>query len=223
MLTVVTMKWSDPGNGRHYKAEHVEGLRRMFEKHLTVPHRFVCVSDDPDVSGYHPIWEAPDVKGRFSLRNYVKLGLFGAPGKLVGDMLLYCDLDTVIRRNIDDLVTDDELKVFRYKQRPYLQGALIQLHSGCAPWVWHSAHNQSVIDEAEQLHHGTDQAVMSSWFYQWVINGQIPCWTEADGITIGDQLTDWRVYCATAWPKPWDRESPVVNTYRSEANESAID
>lgn len=190
----------------------------MFARHISIPHRFVCVSDDKHAPGYVPIWPMPEVHGRFRERNYVKLGLFGEPGRELGDRLLFSDIDTVIRANIDDLITDDEIKVLWYRERDYLQGAFIQLRGGMLPEVWAAANDQGAVTEAEALHHGTDQAIMSKFLYNRVVRGDVPHWSEDDGFTINDATPiNWRVYCAAAWPKPWDKGSPVKPLYYRES------
>ena len=41
-LTVACLKW-----GRKYGVDYVNILRDMVRRHLAVPHRFVCLTDDP--------------------------------------------------------------------------------------------------------------------------------------------------------------------------------
>lgn len=90
MITVACVRTGDK-----YGIEYVEKLRDMVARHLSIPHRFICVTDQPEplddvemipVSGELPGWWAkmalfsPDLRG---------------PGRC-----LYFDLDTVI---IDDI------------------------------------------------------------------------------------------------------------------------
>ena len=42
MLTVCCVKWGDK-----YPAEYVHKLQNGVSRHLTIPHRFVCFTDDP--------------------------------------------------------------------------------------------------------------------------------------------------------------------------------
>ena len=78
-----------------YTAEWVDKLQRGVQRNLTIPHRFVCLSDCPVncerielVSGDYGFWS--------------KMQLF-QPGLLTGPTL-YIDLDTVICGNIDQVV-----------------------------------------------------------------------------------------------------------------------
>ena len=47
-LTVVTWKWSVPGYRSDFCAEHVNVLRRMVARHYSRPHRFCCVTNEPE-------------------------------------------------------------------------------------------------------------------------------------------------------------------------------
>ena len=52
MLTVCCFLWADP-QGKcnavyRYGREHVAALARMVRRHLTMPHEFVCVTDEPE-------------------------------------------------------------------------------------------------------------------------------------------------------------------------------
>ena len=41
MATILCMKW-----GKKYGPEYVNRLHSMVSRHLTIPHRFVCLTDD---------------------------------------------------------------------------------------------------------------------------------------------------------------------------------
>lgn len=78
-------------SGGEYTRAHVAALKQQIEKHLQIPHRFVCLSD-VDVPCD---WIA--LKYRWP-KWWAKLELFRPD--VAGD-LLYVDLDTAIVRNID--------------------------------------------------------------------------------------------------------------------------
>lgn len=100
--TVVCMKW-----GTIYGPEYVNILAAMVKRHLTVPHRFVCFTDDtkginkdietrpiPEI----PLGSAPIFSGWRKLASLSpKLGLTGT--------VLFLDLDLVIMENIDCFFT----------------------------------------------------------------------------------------------------------------------
>ena len=47
MITFVTWKWNDHGNGRKFECHHVNVLARQVRVHYPKPHRFVCITNDP--------------------------------------------------------------------------------------------------------------------------------------------------------------------------------
>jgi hypothetical protein len=81
--------------GKLYSTRYVEALRNMVARNLSLPHRFVCLTDVADV----PCERIPLVTGWPGF--YGKIELF-RPGLFRGPVL-YFDLDTVIHRSIDDL------------------------------------------------------------------------------------------------------------------------
>lgn len=94
MLTVICVR-----TGNKYGIEYVEKLRAMVGRHLSIPHRFVCLTDQPDTcDGVEFI----DISRHGLVGWYAKLLVFNrevsGPGRL-----LYFDLDMVICGNIDAL------------------------------------------------------------------------------------------------------------------------
>ncbi|HWH07182.1 MAG TPA: hypothetical protein VNU47_01500 [Candidatus Paceibacterota bacterium] len=79
-----------------YNAEWVRRLQAGVSKHLSVPHRFVCLTNNPEIDGIQtkpltdnlPAW-------------WAKIELF-KPGQFEGPVL-YLDLDTMICGSIDEL------------------------------------------------------------------------------------------------------------------------
>lgn len=87
--------------GNKYGSEYVERLRNMVNRHLTIPHEIVCLTDDQ-----HPI---SGVRSILMLdQGYVKkwwhkIHMFDPRLPLQG-RVLYLDLDLVISGSIDQLV-----------------------------------------------------------------------------------------------------------------------
>ena len=94
-MRVVCVKWGDK-----YSALWVQRLKGMVSRHLSIPHEFVCMTDNP-VDGIDCIECAPDLPSWWS-----KVGLF-RPGLLPG-LNLYLDLDVVITASIDDMVKEND-------------------------------------------------------------------------------------------------------------------
>lgn len=84
--------------GGRYDASWVAKLQRGVERHLSLPNRFVCLSDVPVPCDRIPL--ETDWPGWWS-----KIEMF-RPGLLTG-ATVYLDLDTVIVGSIDGLASDD--------------------------------------------------------------------------------------------------------------------
>lgn len=102
-VNVICMKW-----GNKYGPDYVNRLYSMVERHLTIPHRFVCFTDDAAglVPGIEtmPIPPLPLPESHKNLP-WRKIGLFSPKlGDLTG-LTLFLDLDLVIVDNINDLFT----------------------------------------------------------------------------------------------------------------------
>lgn len=119
MITVVCFLWVDPEDryaGRvTYTAQHVNVLRSMLERHFTVTHRLVCVTDTPEGIDERVAIAKPDPRlhpqdGGQGGRRFPKLSIFreDAATWLGGERLLMLDLDMVITGNINHLVNRDE-------------------------------------------------------------------------------------------------------------------
>ena len=94
-LNVVCIKW-----GTKYPPEYVNHLARAVRRHLTLPHRFVCLTDDPrgidaDVET-KPL--AEELPGWWN-----KLALFQPRVHDLEGTLLFIDLDMVVVGNLDGL------------------------------------------------------------------------------------------------------------------------
>lgn len=95
-ITVVCIKV-----GTKYPASYVNILKNMVERNLSVPHRFVCITDDP--TGVH----CDTVEAMYSRGWWTKLSLFAPNAYDFTGKILYLDLDIVIRDNINKLANYD--------------------------------------------------------------------------------------------------------------------
>lgn len=75
----------------------------MTRRHLSLPHRFVCLTDDPHAldDGIHVI-SIPETPLEFC---WTKLLMFSPQTPEIGSTILYLDLDVVVTRRIDELLT----------------------------------------------------------------------------------------------------------------------
>lgn len=103
MNTVLCMKW-----GTVYGPEYVDKLHSMVQRHLSLPHRFVCLTDDR--AGIDPATEcrplpAIELPGVPSFSGWRKLSSFSPELNDLGGPILFLDLDLVITDNIDVFFT----------------------------------------------------------------------------------------------------------------------
>ena len=101
--------------GDKYTFPYVRNLHSMVERNLTIPHKFICFTDNTVIHRrkefkntnieFKP-FKRHDFQGWFN-----KLQLFSPQSQLDGDTL-YMDLDIVIMKNIDCFPTIGESKNF---------------------------------------------------------------------------------------------------------------
>ena len=91
MLTVACVL--SPGR---YDETWVRKLKAGVDRHLTIPHRFVCLTNEP-IEGIETVNLIHDWPGWWSKIELFRPGLFDYP-------VLYLDLDTMVCGNIDPLI-----------------------------------------------------------------------------------------------------------------------
>lgn len=159
-IAICTYWWRpDPGSkfAAPYTVDDVRSLQRMVAKHLTVPHEFLCITDQPDLFANDtairavPIDDSTHVPGRC----FVRLMTFHPNGRSIfgADKLLQIDLDTLIVGNMDHLVArDDNLVLWRNpgrvpwegglgamgQGRPYYNASMLLHRCGSMPDIWES-------------------------------------------------------------------------------------
>jgi hypothetical protein len=98
---VVCMKW-----GTMYDGPYVNNLYSMVQRHLTIPHRFVCFTDNS--AGFlrgienFPL-PGPDLMGGGRFGSWNKLALFAPKLADLQGPTLFLDLDLIVVSNIDCL------------------------------------------------------------------------------------------------------------------------
>ena len=97
-VNVICMKW-----GSKYGPEYVNTLFSMVKRHLSLPFRFVCLTDDADgfaegVESFPiPPLDIPDGPER----GWDKLVTFSSPLYDLEGQVLFLDLDVLVVDNID--------------------------------------------------------------------------------------------------------------------------
>src|SRR5688572_1549925 len=110
MLTILGWLWKSRGD-YSYTPTHANIWARMIHRNLTLPHRFVCVTDTPEAD-FDPLitpvrlWDDwRDVKanwGEKKVNCYVRLKAFSEEAReLIGQRFVSVDLDLVVLGNDD--------------------------------------------------------------------------------------------------------------------------
>ena len=159
-LTVLCFKWFDPDfrNNQYYvyDARYVNRLRSMLERHLHIPHKLVCVTDD--AAGLDPGIETvklpPEVKAFGTY--YPKLLAFHPAGRwLFGRRILLMDLDVVIVRDLDPLLdTDVPFKAWETNKVPpdrkaRFNTSFVLMDAGAFPQVWERFNGEKCLRQAD--------------------------------------------------------------------------
>jgi hypothetical protein len=99
MVNVICMKW-----GTRYGPEYVNHLASMVRRHLTLPHRFVCFTEDTTgIAAGVETRSLPAVfpRGTGPERYWNKLGIFARPLADINGPVLALDLDLVVVGSLD--------------------------------------------------------------------------------------------------------------------------
>ncbi len=98
MNYVVCLKY-----GNKYSAEYVNVLHSMVSRNLTIPHEFVCYTEDP--SGIKPEVTVKKLKLIQGVHGWWYKPMFFDPDLELKGTILFLDLDLIIFENIDKLFT----------------------------------------------------------------------------------------------------------------------
>jgi hypothetical protein len=196
LITVCLWHW-----GQRYGPQHLVKMRSMLSRHLSLPHRIVCITDRPQ--------DAPAGMQTFDVAQTVKapdfncirrMWLYAGPQKKgrpwpgdLGDRLLQLDLDVVLTASIDPLIDRPEDFVIwksestRQPHRPHgwaYNATVMLLTPGARADVWerYHANPKQCAKEADadgwDVKCNSDQAIAT-----YLLRSQpVATWTIADGI-----------------------------------------
>ena len=149
--------------GTKYSLDYVQVLYNMVQRHLTIPHKFICFSDH--------VKPQKILKGDIEFRKFRfhdydgwwnKMQLFSEEANLVGPCL-YMDLDVVILDNINELATfgDDMtfgvINDFNIKTEEYNSSIMKFNNEVATKLVW----NKFLEDKTDLMKLQGDQNAMS--------------------------------------------------------------
>jgi len=241
MLDVVCFKYkSKRAYHSTFGPQAVNALSHMVSRHLRLPHRFSCITDDAtgldeDICVI-PIWnDYADVRNPslpMGPSCYRRLKLFSAEARtLIGERILCLDLDMVITADItplidvpDDLVMADGITLEKDARtlKPYCRynGSMMLLTAGAHTHVWDSFDpltSPRISNAAGQK--GTDQG----WISHCMGPG-VRTWKRADGIYSyrnhvathrGVCPRDARVVLFCGRTNPWSPEAQALGWVRA--------
>jgi hypothetical protein len=129
-VNIVCLKW-----GSKYPSDYVNRLYGMVQRTLTLPHRFVCVTDDR--SGLHPAIEVRPIENEDLSGWWHKVALFKPRFYDLAGTALFLDLDTVIIEGLDNffLLPGDVCMITDWSPSHH-NSAIFRLELGSHPEVW---------------------------------------------------------------------------------------
>lgn len=206
VLTVVGWLWKQDKGTSAYTPERANIWARMIDRHLTLPHRFVLLTDQPDADYCSliepiPLWddwrtlESP--LGISKPSCYTRLKAFSAEaGEIIGKRFVSIDLDCVVLKNLDSLFDRDE--DFLIYRRPIqmvpqdeintYQGSMWMMTAGARSRVWNEF-NGRASQRAARAYLGTDQA----WI-RHILGPDEAGWNQSDGVYSWTNLRDRQEY-----------------------------
>lgn len=186
-----------------YGIEHLRVWRDMVDRHLSLPHEFVCITDQPEQvpDGVRsvPLW--PDLLEYGGC--FVRLRAFSeyVGRELIGGRFVSMDLDCAVIGNLDPIFDRPEPLVL-YKMPNRVQGSMWMMDPGSYPEFWDDLDTgrltlflkKSAYGLIKQYIHGpsmragfdigTDQSWMSYKLTQLpdAKRDRVGFWTHEDGV-----------------------------------------
>lgn len=189
-LTVLCWKWRPSAGYRSsFGAEAVNVLRRMVARHYARPHRFCCVTNDPDgldsdvvvIPDREDFKDVPSPHGGQNPSCYRRLRMFAPDaGEVFGPRFVSLDIDCVIVRDMAPVWDRDESFVIWGDTNPktLYNGSMIMLKAGARSKVWEKFDpKRSPLEAHASGNFGSDQA----WISYCLGKGEAK-WTQADGV-----------------------------------------
>lgn len=168
-LTIVGWLWRDEQCAAQYRPEHVNAWARMIHQHLSIPHRFVLVTDQPDAD-YDPLittvplwddWrEVPNPKwGPKKPKCYVRLKAFSKEAReILGPRFVSIDLDCLVLGSLDALfMRKEDFLICKRIHPTYYNGSMWMMTAGARSFVWEDFNGAQSVAEAQKFI-GSDQA-----------------------------------------------------------------
>jgi hypothetical protein len=179
LLAVCCFQWNS--GYREYKPEYVNILARGYKRNLSIPHRFVCVTEETkgfsrDVEVFPLPPEALEAarlaspEGPRFPASYRRLWAFSEQAKVLGDWILMTDIDCVVTGQVDPLIQyalDKHHDFVGWRPSSLwgvedrIAGGNWLLRTGTRTEVWTGFCKESAIRARQAGYRGSDQAYLS--------------------------------------------------------------
>lgn len=181
MISVVCWLWPGPDPRRQYSPKHVNVLQRMLARTLSIPHRFICVSDELEgFSDNVEVIETPinaRIVGQFASPEgprfpacYRRLWNFSPDAApVLGERILAIDIDLIVLQDLAPILARDEdfvgvRPLMKWGNPHRVAGGMYLLRTASRPDVWHRFHHAplaSITAARAAGFRGSDQAWLS--------------------------------------------------------------
>ena len=178
-LAVVCWQWNV--GYREYKPEYVNALARGYKRNLSMPHRFVCIteetkgfSSDVEVFPLPPesleAARLPSPEGPRFPASSRRLWGFSEQAKVLGDWIFATDIDCVVTGQVDPLIQyalDGGHDFVGWRPRSLwgvedrIAGGNWLLRAGTRTHVWNSFSKEAAAKARSVGYRGSDQAYIS--------------------------------------------------------------
>jgi hypothetical protein len=211
-ITVLCWLWRQAEGRTSFTATHVNIWAAMVRRHCTLDIRLACVTDmadgiDPSIKIIKPPGEFEGLQtskwkgGRPSC--YRRLSMFRRDaGRIFGKRFVAMDLDCVVGRNIDAILSRKEDFVIcgpsRQGARWRYNGSMIMMTAGARPWVYEEF-TPAGAEKASTLFVGSDQAWLGH-----ILGAGEATFTPEEGVTRWGQAHDGAIMFFPGDVKPWD-------------------
>jgi len=181
-ISVVCFLW-DEGT-KEFLPKHVNMLAKMVKKHLPIPHRFICITDE--IEGFDEdveVFKLPEnvewikkIKNTFNSyfpSSYRRLWIFSEEAKCLGERILMLDIDCLIVSSLIPLfkIPDDfvgwrprSTKTSPVKSTTGVKricGGTMLLRTGTHTFIWDTFSLEGIEKAKKQRWGGSDQAWLS--------------------------------------------------------------
>ena len=191
VVNVICMKW-----GHKYSTEYVNRLFGMVKRHLSLPFRFICCTDDtrgicPDIE-IQPLPKLALPPG-VPERGWRKLTVFDKHFGGLSGLALFLDLDIVIVDNIDELFTQSgEFLIAHEVKHGRMQGnsSVFRFEIGKYPEILHFFEKNSEQIRRQVRH---EQAYLSMEMEK---RGELKFWEDG-------WVVSFKYHCCPSWLGSW--------------------